>query len=46
MLEEDRLVLDLDPSDTAVINMREIKYAVFELKVTKAQNKSVSKQTD
>ena len=44
IVEKDRGMLDLDPSDKAVMNMQEMQCVVFELKATKVQDKAVSKQ--
>ena len=36
----------MDPSDRAVMSMRETKYAIFELKVAQAQDKAVEERTN
>ena len=39
-------MLDMDPSDRAVMSMRETQYAIFELKAAQTQYKTVEERTD
>jgi hypothetical protein len=43
--KKDRSMLDLDPSDEAVMSIWELQCTVFELKSAKAQDKVVSERT-
>ena len=44
--DKNRWMLDMNPSDRAVMSMRETQYAIFELKVAQAQDKTVEERTD
>ena len=39
-------MLDMDPSDRAVMSMRETQYAIFELKAAQTQDKAVEERTN
>ena len=39
-------MLDMDPSDRAVMSMRETQYTIFELEATQVQDKAVEERTD
>ena len=44
--DKNRWMLDMDPSDVAVMSMRETQYAIFELKAAQAQDKAAEKRTN
>ena len=44
--DKNRWILDMDPSDRAVMSTRETTYAIFELKAAQAQDKAVEERTD
>ena len=44
--DKNRRMLDMNPSDSAVMSMRETQYAIFELKAAQAQDKVVEERTD
>ena len=39
-------MLDMDPSDRAVMRMQQTQYVIFELKAAQAQDKAVDERTD
>ena len=41
--DRNRWMLDMDPVDVAVMSIKETKYAIFEVKAVKAQDKAVEK---
>ena len=44
--DKNRWMLDMDPSDRAVMSMRETKYTIFELNAAQAQEKVLEERTD
>ena len=44
--DKNRLMLDMDTSDRAVMSRRETQYTIFELKAAQAQDKAVEERTD
>ena len=42
--DKNRWMLDINPSDRAVMSMRETQYAIFELKAAQAQDKAVEER--
>ena len=44
--DKNRWMLDMDPSDRAVMSMRETHYAIFELKAAHTQDKTVEERTN